>query len=125
MNITIYEEQQGLVVVAPLERLDAFVAQDFRERVGEYLDTGVSNFVIDLSDTPFLDSAGMAVLVSVMKRCRQAGGDVSLVWPKHEPVKRILQLTRFDRVFDVYETRKEAVDAMLVTLGAQRERTAL
>jgi len=60
MNITIYEEQQGLVVVAPLERLDAFVAQDFRERVGEYLDTGVSNFVIDLSDTPFLDSAGMA-----------------------------------------------------------------
>ncbi len=40
---------------------------------------------------------------SALKRSRQTGGDVKLVWPSTENSRRILRLTHFDRVFDIAE----------------------
>lgn len=104
MEITVTEQLSRTVVVAPKERLDAFSAPQMRERLEALLAEGVTQFVIDLSQTPFLDSAGMAVLVSLLKRARQAGGDVKLVKPESEAVQRILLLTRFDKVFDMLDS---------------------
>ncbi len=104
MEITVTEQLSRTVVVAPKERLDAFSAPQMRERLEALLAEGVTQFVIDLSQTPFLDSAGMAVLVSLLKRARQAGGDVKLVKPASEAVQRILLLTRFDKVFDMLDS---------------------
>ena len=104
MEITVTEQLSRTVVVAPKERLDAFSAPQMRERLEALLAEGVTQFIIDLSQTPFLDSAGMAVLVSLLKRARQAGGDVKLVKPASEAVQRILLLTRFDKVFDMLDS---------------------
>jgi anti-anti-sigma regulatory factor len=43
----------------------------------------------------------MAVLVTLLRRCRMNGGNVKLTWPQFEPVQRTLTLTRFDRVFEI------------------------
>jgi anti-anti-sigma factor len=48
-----------------------------------------------------MDSAGRAVLVTLLRKCRAAGGGVKLVWPKSEAVRRTLQLTQFDKVFEM------------------------
>lgn len=103
MKLSVTEQVSRTVVVAPQERIDAFNASHLREQLDGLLAEGVVNFVIDLSDTPFLDSSGMAVLVSLLKRARQAGGDVKLVKPSSEAVQRILQLTRFDKVFEMLD----------------------
>jgi anti-anti-sigma factor len=71
--------------------------------------------VCDLSNVAFMDSAGLAVLVSLMKRARQDRGDVRLVWPTAESAKRILQLTKFDRVFDRFESRDTAIESFYGT----------
>lgn len=104
MEITVTELISRTVVVAPKERIDAFSAPQLRESLEALLADGVSQFIIDLSQTPFLDSSGMAVLVSLLKRARQAGGDVKLVKPASEAVQRILLLTRFDKVFDMLDS---------------------
>ena len=89
------------VTVVPAQRLDAFSAPELRTDLDELIKRGVHDFVVDLSDTDFLDSAGMAALVSLLKQARRQGGDVKLIWPRREPVQRILRLTRFDRVFEI------------------------
>ena len=109
MQITITEHVIRILIVAPQERVDAFNAPTLRKRVYQFLDEGAKNFVLNLSAVPFLDSAGLAVLVSVLKRARQAGGDVKMVWPKQEAARRILHLTKFDRVFDMAETTEAAL----------------
>jgi anti-sigma B factor antagonist len=91
------------IVVELRDRLDAFSAPELRKRLEELLAEGVCRFVIDLSAVPFLDSAGLAVLVGLLKRARTAGGDVKLVWPAREPAQRILRLTKFDRVFEMLD----------------------
>lgn len=98
-----------IVTIAPRGRLDTLRAMEFRKQVQELIEGGVKNLVLDLSETPFLDSAGMAVLVSALKQCRERGGDARMVWPESDPVKRILSLTKFDRVFEMKNSVADAI----------------
>lgn len=109
MQVTVTEFVVRVVVVAPQERIDALNAPALRQRLHALLDDGATNLVIDLSTVPFMDSAGMAVLVSALKRARGAGGDVKLVWPAAEAARRILNLTQLDRVFGMADSAAEAV----------------
>ncbi len=97
MDLVICEHVLRVAIVAPRERIDVVNAPELRQQLVQLFESGATNFVIDLSETPFLDSSGMAVLVSILKRARQAGGDVKLVWPRIEAARRILNLTKFDR----------------------------
>lgn len=109
MELSITEHVVRIMVVRPASRVDAFNAPVLRERLERLLAEDVRHFVLDLSAVPFLDSAGMAVLVSVLKRARQVGGDVKLIWPREEAARRILRLTKFDRVFEMAETVQDAL----------------
>ena len=80
-------------------RVDAFEAPALRKQCDEYLANDFSHFVFDLAEVSMLDSAGLAVLVSVLKRSRLNNGDVRIVWPRAEAASRILKLTKFDQVF--------------------------
>ena len=101
MNITVVEQIHRTVTVTVKERLDVVSAPQLKAEVERFLDQGVADFVIDLSETPFMDSAGMAVLVTLLRRCRIKNGAVKLVWPRSESVQRTLTLTRFDQVFEI------------------------
>lgn len=111
MKIQISEHIIRIVVIAPQERVDASNAPVLRERCQEYLDQGVISFILDLSSVPFLDSAGLAALVSLLTRSRQVGGRVRLIMPKEEAAQRILRLTKFDRVFELAETVEDALQS--------------
>ena len=108
INSSSNENIVRIVTVAPEGRLDAFSAPKFREKIQNLIDNGFKYLVLDLSKTPFMDSAGMAALVTALKQCRQRGGDVRMVWSQAEPVKRILALTKFDRVFEMKASVDEA-----------------
>lgn len=108
-TVAVKEDVIRIVTIAPQGRLDTLRALEFRKQLQSVLDSGIKNLVLDLSETPFLDSAGMAVLVSALKQCRERGGDARMVWPQAEPVKRILTLTKFDRVFDMKASVEEAL----------------
>jgi anti-anti-sigma factor len=109
VNETEHITVQRTSVITPEGRLDAFSAPELRKRLEALLADGVTRVVINLSEVPFLDSAGLAVLVSALKRARQAKGDVKLVWPQSENAQRIIRLTRFDRVFDLFDTAEAAL----------------
>lgn len=101
MNITVAEQVHRTITIAIKDRLDVVTAPQLKAEVERLLEEGVVEFVIDLVDTPFMDSAGMAVLVTLLRRCRMKGGNVKLVWSHAEPVQRTLTLTRFDHVFEI------------------------
>ena len=111
MNLLIHEHVIRTITVEPKGRVDAFTSPKLRHELRGLQAEGVNRFIIDLSDTDFLDSAGMAVLVSVLKSSRKTGGDVKLVWPKQEAAKRIISLTKFDRVFEMANSAKIALKA--------------
>lgn len=101
MSLEINSTEQVIKIAAITlkGRLDAFEAPALRKICDEYITNEFNHFVFDLTEITMLDSAGLAALVSVLKRTRLKNGDVRLVWPREEAASRILKLTKFDQVF--------------------------
>lgn len=101
MSMVITEHIVRLVTVSFTERLDAFYAPRIRAELETLRTEGVKHFTFDLSRVQFLDSAGLAVLVNVLKWVQQEDGSVKMVLPESPEARRVLRLTRFDRIFEV------------------------
>lgn len=99
LEINTVEQVIKIATISLKGRLDAFEAPSLRKTCDTYIANEFNHFVFDLTDVAMLDSAGLAVLVSVLKRTRLKNGDVRLVWPREEAASRILKLTKFDQVF--------------------------
>jgi anti-sigma B factor antagonist len=74
------------------------------------IDGGATSLVIDLSDTTFVDSMTLGVLLGAVKRLRPVGGHVSVVCTDPS-IRRIFEITLLDRVFELHESRDAALEA--------------
>jgi anti-sigma B factor antagonist len=110
---SVSSERQGdeLGVVSLSGEVDIFTAPQFKECLVEMLDSGVRRLVIDFSGVTFIDSTALGVLIGGVRRVHGAGGAMALVVATR-PVERVLSVTGLDRVFSMYPTRAEALDAL-------------
>lgn len=107
MQVAVTKEGDIVVVVVEGD-LDASSAPDLRAKFEELIGEGENQYVIDLAGVPFMDSSGIAALVNLFKRVRIGAGDVKLCGIREE-IMKIFQLTRLDRVFDVFDNRADAI----------------
>src|SRR5687768_10234943 len=81
------------------EVIDATCAWDLRPTLLKELYSGEPRLSVDLSRVNFIDSAGLGMLVGVLKEARELGGDVQLI-NATRPVRRILQVTGLEALFE-------------------------
>jgi N-acetylglucosaminyldiphosphoundecaprenol N-acetyl-beta-D-mannosaminyltransferase len=96
----------GWLVVAAPRRLDATTATEFSEHCVEQLKTN-PHLTLDLSNTVFLASAGMAALLQLHKRARESGGALHVAACSRD-VTRSLQLAKLDTVLTIFPTLQAA-----------------
>lgn len=107
LDITIDEnEADDYVVCRPAGELDAYTVGQFREALSELATR--PRLVIDLSEVPFMDSAGLGALIGGIRRVREAEGKVSVACSR-PALTRLLHTTGFDRIVPVTESLEEAV----------------
>jgi anti-sigma B factor antagonist len=80
----------------------------FCDRVDELLASGVRKFLIDLSRTSSIDSAGVGALVWKYRTVTGRGGAFKLLRPGHR-VRRVLGIARLDTVFEIFDSEAAAV----------------
>ena len=66
----------GHTIGRPVGALDAYSAPALRDCMA--LLTSVPKLVVDLSEVPFIDSAGLRALVANIRRVRDSGGQVAV-----------------------------------------------
>ncbi len=103
------EEADGHTVCRPVGELDAYTVGQFRESLGDLANAG--RLLIDLSEVPFMDSAGLGALIGGIRRAREAGGEVAVACSR-PTLTRLLHTTGFDRIVPVTETLDEAAAAL-------------
>ncbi|MEO8190030.1 MAG: STAS domain-containing protein [Acidobacteriota bacterium] len=79
----------------------------FKKTVARLLEQGRSRIVVDLSAVRFLDSSGLGALVRAMTTSQNEGGQTKLVGVGPQ-VKKLLEMTRLDSVFEIYEDLETA-----------------
>jgi anti-sigma B factor antagonist len=103
------EAADAVTVCRPVGELDAYTVGQFREALADLAST--PRLLIDLSQVPFMDSAGLGALIGGIRRAREAGGDVAVACSR-PTLTRLLHTTGFDRIVPVTETVEGAASAL-------------
>jgi anti-sigma B factor antagonist len=110
MNFDIKTEQLGndAYVIALSGEVDLYTAPEFKQQLLEVIGSGGKEVIVDLSNTTFIDSTTLGVLVGGVKRLRPGGGQLTLVCSDRN-ITKIFEITGLNKVFPIYATRDEAV----------------
>jgi anti-sigma B factor antagonist len=98
-------------LVAARGEIDLFTAPELKRRLTELLDEDKTRLVLDLTETTFIDSTTLGVLIGAIKRLRQRDGRLVIV--NVEPtIQRTFSITGLDQIFTIVPTREEALTAL-------------
>lgn len=98
------------------------VARTDREKIGEYESPVIKSeieaqapaanwrIVLDLADVRMVASAGLGVLVSLNKICKEKGGKFAICG-LDPMLKQVFEMTKLHRVLTICETRDAAIKA--------------
>lgn len=104
------ETAEQFTLCRPVGELDAYTVAAFREALTELVE--VERLLIDLSEVPFMDSAGLGALIGGIRRTREYEGEVTVACNR-PTLTRLLHTTGFDRIVAVSETVDGALTALL------------
>jgi anti-sigma B factor antagonist len=112
MNFDIKTEQltEGVYVISLAGEVDLYTAPEFKQQLLEVIAQGAKHVIVDFSNTTFIDSTTLGVLVGGVKRLRTSDGQLTLVCTDRN-ITKIFEITGLDRVFSIYSSRDEAVAA--------------
>src|SRR5213083_2088490 len=110
MNFDIKTEQlsDNVYVISLAGEVDLYTAPEFKQQLLEVIAQGASNVIVDFSNTTFIDSTTLGVLVGGVKRLRTNDGQLSLVCNDRN-ITKIFEITGLDRVFTIHASRDEAI----------------
>jgi anti-sigma B factor antagonist len=98
----------GTYVISLAGEVDLYTAPEFKQQLLDVISEGGKDVVVDFSNTTFIDSTTLGVLVGGVKRLRAQDGRLSLV-SSDRNITKIFEITGLDRVFTIYPTRDEAL----------------
>jgi len=105
----------NIVVLTPRGRIDHLNAEAFGKAVAPYVEACNKSgpcLLFNLSALEYISSAGLRVLMLASKRAVPAGGRLGVAAPT-AMVREILEISRFDLVFPVFDS----VDAGLAAFS--------
>ena len=98
----------GWTVVSVYGEVDVATAPSLREQLIGLVSDGSTNLVLDLEGVDFLDSTGLGVIVSALKRVRTHGGDLRLVCTQAR-IRRLFEITGLDKAVPLLPSLDAAV----------------
>ena len=113
MNFEIKTDELGddAYVISLAGEVDLYTAPEFKQQLLDVISQGGKNVIVDFSNTTFIDSTTLGVLVGGVKRLRTNDGQLSLVCSDRN-ITKIFEITGLDRVFAIYGSRDEAVSKL-------------
>jgi len=121
MNFDIKTEELGdsSYVISLAGEVDLYTAPEFKQQLLDVIGQGGKEVIVDFSNTTFIDSTTLGVLVGGVKRLRSNDGQLALVCSDRN-ITKIFEITGLDRVFTIYPTR----DAAISQVGASNQPSA-
>lgn len=96
-----YEREYGCLILRMPRELDHHQAEILKEKADELIQNyPVRSLVFDFTDTQFMDSSGIGVIIGRCKNVRFSGGYVRAVHLNGQ-IQRIFQLSGLRKIIEV------------------------
>jgi anti-sigma B factor antagonist len=91
-------------------QVDMHTSPELRTHLRKALEGRAAPLVVDLTGVAFIDSSGLATLIEALQAVGKYGGKLMLVGLT-PAVKNLFKLSNLTSIFDIRETRHEALGA--------------
>jgi len=98
-------------VVAVTGEIDLFTAPELKAVLSEAVEAGRTRIVVDLTETTFLDSTALGVLIGAVKRLRSRDGVLTIV-NTDANIAKTFEITGLDQIFTIVPDRAAALEAL-------------
>ena len=78
------------------------------EVVSNQLLSGILTCIVDISELRYINSSGIGVLITILTKFRNKGGEVYLMKPS-ESVQKLLVITKLNAIFQVVQSESEVI----------------
>ncbi|MDQ2991815.1 MAG: STAS domain-containing protein [Candidatus Eremiobacteraeota bacterium] len=110
IKVNVRETDSECNIVELAGEIDVYTSPKVKDALGELIDRGVYNLVIDLEKVRYIDSTGLGVLIGGLKRVREHGGTVNLVCTNPQ-IKKIFDITGLVKIFGIFDSEDAAMKA--------------
>ncbi|HEV2261111.1 MAG TPA: STAS domain-containing protein [Candidatus Rubrimentiphilum sp.] len=112
IKVNVREPKGDTYVVDLSGEIDVYTSPKVKDAIGELIDKGHYNLVINLENVRYIDSTGLGVLIGGLKRVREHGGTVNLVCTNPQ-IKKIFDITGLVKIFGIYDDVDAAMKALV------------
>lgn len=106
-TFTLKESQGVTEVLIEGSLLSAYDAKVLVEQIKKLIPTH-NKFILNLKDVRYMNSEGLNVLLQILTRSRNAGGDTVVINLSTE-LKQLFIITKLNHIFTTANTKKEAL----------------
>ena len=117
MSLAITSRVVSGVIVLDLSGKLCFLQISLREHISELIAKGHRDFVLNLSDVPYVDSFGLGQLITIWTSIRNGGGQLVLLRPTGY-VQKLFEITKLNTVFHISGEEAQAVRSALSNVAA-------
>jgi anti-sigma B factor antagonist len=108
LGISSDEAGTGTAVIALSGELDLYTCPEFKQELLRVIDAGATHVVVDLTETTFIDSTALGVLIRGVDRLQSSDRQLIVVCADPSIVK-VFEVTGLNRIFPVVGSRDEAL----------------
>ncbi len=109
MEISKSIHEDNIMVLEIKGEVDAYTAQNLNKTLGEVLNNGYHQIVVEVSQMTFISSAGIRTFLYAQRDAVQSGGEVKLVAPTDQ-VRRIFEIAGFYELFQITDDLEESLE---------------
>lgn len=91
---------RGVTVIKVEGQLIVGNRQDLKAVIQEAMEAGDRKFLIDCTQTAYIDSSGLGALVTISKKIRENGGELRLAG-LNDDLRSLFELTKLDSLFHI------------------------
>lgn len=109
MKLNLEKIKDCYVIFIQEERIDAHNSGELKEYILHMIEQDQVNIIVQLESVRFIDSSGLGALLSGYKHAAAKSGKLALACCQQQ-VLSMFELTRLNRVFEIYADLSEAVE---------------
>ncbi|KNF07316.1 anti-sigma F factor antagonist SpoIIAA [Gottschalkia purinilytica] len=97
-----YQEEQNVWIIKPVGEVDIYTSEEFKTLLVQSIEEKKSDLIVDGENLDYIDSTGLGVLISALKKAKEYEKSISIINIKPS-IKKLFELTSLNKVFTIKE----------------------
>jgi anti-sigma B factor antagonist len=110
---TISNKEDYFLIQLKGDLIEKSLADPLLEDLDKQLNQGNLKFVIDFSQLNYLNSNGLGILIKLLTKIRNKGGELS-GFALNDKIKKLLLITKLNQLFIINETLEDSIKAFSI-----------